>query len=211
MTFNDSSNLQRSSDALKLEPEDLDGHTIDELSDYLDTDRNPANPSIDQSPGSQIALRALAHLRAVSQSLLAADMAANTYRDDSWIHNIMDSIGMEARAGRNIPFAHTTPDAELIVTEGALRGVIRTSGDNVEGALIGRVKLDGDITALREPITVLVNMSVLAGQSIPDTVDLVRAAVWAELMQHSELQITSIDITVQHLFELPPGTSEESP
>lgn len=210
MTVNDPSHLQPSSDALKLEPEDLDGHSIDELSDYLDTGQYPANPSIDQSPGSQIALRALARLRTVFQSLLAADTTANTSRDDSWIRNIMDSIGMEARAGRDIPLAHTSPYAELIVTEGALRGVIRSAGDNVEGALIGRVKLDGDVTAPGEPIVVLVNMSVLAGQSIPDTVDQVREAIRVELMQHSELTITSIDITVQDLFELPPGISEKN-
>lgn len=203
MTFDDSATRQPNRDALKLEPENLDGHSIEELSDYLDTDQYPANPSIDQSPGCQMALQALARLRTTAQSLLTADIAANTSRDDSWIRNIMASIGMEARAGRDIPLAHTSSTADLIITEGALRGVIRTAGDNVQGALIGRVKLDGDVTTPREPIVILVNMSVLAGQSIPATADQVRAAIQVELTRHTELNVLSVDITVQDLVDLP--------
>ena len=39
--------------------EDLDGHTIEELSDYLDAGRTPVDASIEGSPGCRIALDAL--------------------------------------------------------------------------------------------------------------------------------------------------------
>jgi len=46
----------------------LAGHTIEDLSDYLDRGRTPADPTIDDSPECQIALRSLQRLRTVQRS-----------------------------------------------------------------------------------------------------------------------------------------------
>src|SRR5690606_10365468 len=61
---------------LGLDPSDLDGHTIEELTDYLDAGREPANSSIDSSAGCVLALDALERLRALTPALMARDEAA---------------------------------------------------------------------------------------------------------------------------------------
>ena len=48
------------SDGTAPETADLDGHSIEELSDYLDAGRQPRNESIESSAGCQIALDSLA-------------------------------------------------------------------------------------------------------------------------------------------------------
>ena len=58
---------------LGLEPTDLDGHTLDELTDYLDAGRQPADRSIDESPGCQLALDALERLQGLGAELIAAE------------------------------------------------------------------------------------------------------------------------------------------
>ena len=54
---------------LGFEPEDLDGHSIDELTDYLERGRTPADPSIEGSPACRNALRALERLRDLARRL----------------------------------------------------------------------------------------------------------------------------------------------
>ena len=44
------------------DPADLDGHTIDELGEYLDRGRIPFDPSIEASPGCQLALQSMERL-----------------------------------------------------------------------------------------------------------------------------------------------------
>lgn len=209
MTTDDSANLPSTDASLKLEPENLDGHTLAELVDYLDNNERPVSLSIDQSPGCQIALDAMKRLHTISQSLLANDIAVSPPRDDSWISNILTSIGMESRAGRDIPLAQPSPRASFIVTEGALRGVIRAAGDNIGNALIGRVKLEGNVTVPGDPIVVMVDLSVFVGISIPDTVDEMRTAIRQQLISHSELNITSIDITVHDIYESSSNSVDE--
>ena len=55
-----------------LEPGDLDGHSIDELTDYLDAGMQPADPSIDDSPACQNALAAIIRIRHASLRSLEA-------------------------------------------------------------------------------------------------------------------------------------------
>ena len=183
-------------EVLALEPEDLDGHSIDELSDYLDAGMTPPDTSIDDSASCQIALHALTRLSAVSRAMLDEDVAEQEPTDESWVASILTSIGLEARAGRSIPFTPPTPTSELNVTEGAVRGLIRDAGDDTEGLLIGRVRLEGDVTIPGEPIRVHVQASSLWGKSIPATADLVREAIARSLREHTELNVVAVDVTV---------------
>ena len=66
-----------------LEPEDLDGHTIDELADYLDAGMLPADPSIDESAACQNALAAIVRLRQSSLGSLEAAAANEAPADDA--------------------------------------------------------------------------------------------------------------------------------
>ena len=179
--------------------DELDGHTIEELSDYLDRGYQPAIASIDQSSGCQIVLNALRRLRALSASLLEQEALAEQPRDDRWVQRILGQIGLEARAGREIPFQAPVTNASLGITEGAVRGIIRAAGDAVGGAIIGRCRLDGNVSVADEPIIVSIDLSVVWGTGIPAVVERIRAAVLRDLAIHTELNILAVDVTVHDI------------
>jgi uncharacterized alkaline shock family protein YloU len=192
-----------------MEPEDLDGHTIEELSDYLDSERSPADRSIDESAGCQIALDALERLRALTPELLASDTAAEPEADETWVQSILAGIALDARAGRRIPIVIDLPGADAGITEGAVRGVIRAAENTFPGVLIGRCRFEGDVTVPGEPILVRVDVSVAYGLPILDLVDLLRAEIAMRLRAHTTLNVTGIDITVSDLRQPPSRTGEE--
>jgi uncharacterized alkaline shock family protein YloU len=194
---------------LSMEPEDLDGHTIEELSDYLDSGRSPADPSIDESAGCQIALDALERLRALTPELFVSDTAAEPEADETWVQSILAGIALDARAGRRIPIVIDLPGSDAGITEGAVRGVIRAAENTFPGVLIGRCRFEGDVTVPGEPILVRVDVSVAYGLPILDLVDLLRAEIATRLRAHTTLNVTGIDITVSDLRQPSSRTGEE--
>ncbi len=194
---------------LGLEPDDLDGHTIEELSDYLDADRTPADPSIEGSPGCQLALQAMRRLRALSHSLMDADVAATPAPDEGWIGRILEGIALDARAGRRIPLDHADPTADLAITEGAVRGLIRAAETDVEGTIIGRCRLTGDLTAPGAPVTISVDASVLWGENLPGMAERLRAAILRRVTAHTDLTVEAIDITVYDIHRLSRAGEED--
>lgn len=187
---------------LGLEPTDLDGHTLDELTDYLDAGRQPADRSIDESPGCQLALDALTRLQGLGAELIAAEAAAEPAVDENWVDRILSGIAMDARAGRRIPFDSPDPKADLAITEGAVRGLIRSAENAVPGLLIGRCRLDGDVTQPGTPIRVAIEASALHGQSIPKVAAELRAEVDRGLRAHTELNVVAIDIAIRDIREV---------
>jgi len=197
------------SGGLGFEPEDLDGHTMDELGDYLDAGRTPADPSIDASPGCRIALDALERLRRLGPALLDQDTAAEPQADENWVRSIINGIARDARAGRRIPLSVAEPDDDLGITEGAVRGLIRSAGDAVPGVLIGRCRLDGDVTIPGAPIRIDVEASVPYGLPIVRLTQRLRTEIGDRLRTHAELNIAGIDIVVHDVRDLPKGGGEE--
>ncbi|WP_337004316.1 MULTISPECIES: hypothetical protein [unclassified Microbacterium] len=193
---------------LGLEPTDLDGHTLDELTDYLEAGRRPADRSIDESPGCQLALDALERLHGLGAELLAAEAAAEPAVDETWVDRILSGIAMDARAGRRIPFASADPHVELGITEGAVRGLIRAAENAVPGLLIGRCRLDGDVTIADAPIRVEIDASALHGQPIPVVAEQLRTEVDRGLRAHTELNIVAIDIAIRDVREASSWTEE---
>ncbi|MGH3690402.1 MAG: Asp23/Gls24 family envelope stress response protein [Microbacterium sp.] len=187
---------------LGLEPTDLDGHTLDELTDYLDAGRQPADRSIDESPGCQLALDALARLQGLGAELIAAEAAAEPEVDESWVDRILSGIAMDARAGRRIPFDSPDPKVDLAITEGAVRGLIRSAENAVPGLLVGRCRLDGDVAQPGSPIRVEIDASALHGQSIPKVAEELRAEVDRSLRAHTELNVVAIDIAIKDIREV---------
>ncbi|GAA4192573.1 hypothetical protein GCM10022288_25010 [Gryllotalpicola kribbensis] len=175
----------------------LDGHTIEELSAYLDAERTPTNFSIESSAGCQIALTALARLRELTAHTLEVQAAVEPEPPDSWVHSIMNRIALEARTGRDIPISHPAPTAHLTMTEGSVRGMIRAAGDSIPDVIVGRCRIDGDVTVPGEPVTVTIDISVAWGASIVVAADHARRAIRWELLRHSELNVAAIHITVQ--------------
>jgi uncharacterized alkaline shock family protein YloU len=190
-----------------LEPEDLDGYTVDDLSDYLDAGMTPRDPVIDVSPACQIALAALARLKALTATFLDEEAAVEQPRDDSWISSLLQNISMESRAGRQIPFRKAELRTELVITEGAVRGLIRAAGDMVHGILVGRSALVGDVTRLDEPITVEVDATIIWRNNIPDAAQQLRDAIQITLARNTDLAVAGITVTISDVHITPEESS----
>lgn len=192
-------------DAPGLSPDDLNGHTLDELGDYLDRDRTPADPTIDGSAGCQLALDALTRLRELSGSMLDAEAAREPARDDDWIARILGFISLEVRAGRTIPYRASTPAAPLSITEGAVRGLVREAGDELGDLVLGHVALDGDVAMPDAPITIVIEASAYWGDSITHAIERARTLIYERLRLHTDLTIVSVDIRVHDIVDPPEG------
>ncbi len=192
-----------------FDPADLDGHTLDELSDYLDAGCTPPDPSIDDSPACQMALDSLAEVRAAADALLRKEAETQPDVSESWIVGILAAISMNVRAGRSIPIAHPAATARLSVTEGAVRSLIRSAGDSVGGVLLGRCELNGDVAAPGAEVAISVELTVLWGQNIHDKADQVRAAIARAMLDNTELKVTSIDVIASDIH-LPVDEGGES-
>ncbi|WP_259614062.1 hypothetical protein [Microbacterium paraoxydans] len=186
---------------LGLEPDDLDGHTIEELSDYLDAGRTPKDLTIEESPGCQLALDALERLRGLGSALMDEDAAAAPPADESWVERVLSGIAMDAQAGRRIPFASDDPGVELAITEGAVRGLVRAAEEAVPGVLVGRCRLHGDVTVPGAPVRVAIDASVRLGDPIRSAADRLRAEVDTRLRRHTELQVVGIDVAITDVRE----------
>lgn len=174
-------------------------HGIDALSDYLDHDMLPADPTIDESPECQRVLRSLRRVRALATPLMEADEAAVTTLDQGWIRGIMENIEREAKAGRDIPFATADEAATLVITEGTVRGLVRGAGDRTPGILVGRCILEGDVTVLGEPVTLHVRVSIGWGRPVAEAIAQFRDEVATGLRQHTDLVVAALDIIVDDL------------
>ncbi len=185
---------------LGLEPDDLDGHTIEELADYVDSGRTPRDPSIESSPGCRIALDALEGLRGLSAELLATDAEAEPPTDDAWVQRILADITLDARAGRRIPLDTPADHVDLGITEGAVRGLIRSAEASVPGLFVGRCRLEGDVTDPAAAIRITVDVSAPYGQPVRPMIDRLREEISRRLSAHTQLTVLGIDIVVQDLY-----------
>ncbi|TFD32031.1 hypothetical protein E3T40_13265 [Cryobacterium sp. TMT1-19] len=191
------------------EPDLLDGHTIDELSDYLDRGKMPTDPSIDTSTACQMAMASPKRLRGAMSTLLRDEAEEQPARDDNWVTAILDRIVLDVRSGRDIPISHPSPNPQLFVTEGAVRGLVRAASDTVDNLIVGRCRLDGDLTALGAPITVTVDASVYKGENIPALADKLRDTLVGALRTHTELAIAGIDVIIRDIYLIKPEHGEE--
>lgn len=185
-----------------LDPADLDGFTIEQLSDYLDRGRSPSDPAIEQSPGCQLALDALERLRALGPALVLSDASAEPPPDEGWVQQVLAGITQDARAGRRVPISSTASGADLGITEGAIRGLVHAAEREVSGMLIGRCALLGEITEAGQPVTVRVEVSVPYGEPIPALVARLRSAIAGRLAVHTTMALAGIDIAVQDVRQL---------
>lgn len=183
-----------------LEPDDLDGHSVDELTDYLDAGMTPADPSIDDSPACQLVLAAIVRLRHTSLDALEDAARDEQPVDEGWLAGVMSNITLEARAGRDIPYATTSPLEVASVTEGAVRALVRSAGDGVPGVVVVRCELDGDVTLPGEPVRALVTVTVRLGRRLTTVADEVRTAVAAVLAQQTELDVVGVDVVVRDVI-----------
>ena len=172
------------------------GYSLEQLSDYLDRGRIPAIPEIDENPACQAMLDSLARVATYSRELIDADAAANPDIDETWFGSLLATIGREVRAGRDIPLTASDPLTRLSISEGAVRELVRSAGDSVDGVLVGSCAIDGDVSDPEAEITVAVTISVVLDAPIARLAQLVRERIHTELLKHTELHVAGIDVTV---------------
>lgn len=181
------------------QPDDLDGYTLERLADYLDAGRQPYDPGIESSPACRHALAALRRLQDVAADLLDDGDEEDVADEEAWVTRIMGHISLDAHAGADFPLTSDDPDVTLVMTEGALRALIRAVGDDQPGFLIGRVQFHGDLNRPATLLTIRVHVTVRHGIRIPPAVDLLRDEISATVHKHTDFQDLQIDITVQDL------------
>lgn len=189
------------------EVETIDGHTLDRLADYLAAGREPADPTIESSAACRLYLAALTRLQERSWAALAREAEREPDRDDVWIDGLLTSIRSEVRSGRDIPVSGPDSRSELSLTEGAVKGIIRRAVDAVGGVILGRCTLEGDVTEPGAPIAVEVTAAAAHDQDLRALADRLRRMVRSELDRHTELVITSIDVTIDDVYVAGEGAS----
>lgn len=189
--------------------DDLDpgcGRTLEELSDYLRTGTSADSSHIDNCPQCQGALAALRRLHALTGELRDHDLTEAGTADEPWFRTIMDNLRLETRAGRSIALAPAHSGDDLSETEGAVVALIRTVGDTVEGATIGKCRLNGDLETPGARIGIDVNITALWGDRLPDVSRALRRTLAQALSTHTELNIDAINITITDLREVSPSS-----
>ena len=171
------------------------GYTLDDLSAYPDRGRLPAIAAIDTNAECRAVLDSMERVGALSRELLASDVRENPSVDENWLGSLLTSISRELRAGRDIPLSSTDPTTSLSITEGAVRELVRSAGDSVDGVLVGSCTLIGTPDGT-EPIQVSLTISVVLARPLQELAEEVRKRVYSELLKHTELDIEAVNVTI---------------
>lgn len=185
------------------------GKTLTDLSTYLAHDRLPYDPAIENCAECANALRALQRISSLSRTLIATNAQDLQKPQASWLDGIFSHISTENRAGRDLPLSSFDSSITLAITEGAVRALIRDTGDQIPGLLVGSCRLQGDADTAGAPVRILLTVSVAALAPIPPLIERLRADVYAALRRHTELNLESIDIIVQNLHNIPQKAGSE--
>lgn len=181
-------------------PTTLDcGTTIERLTDYLEAGRLPVDAHIEACPECLNALEALERVGRLSRDLIADDAARLPATSDGWFERILTTIHSELRAGRSFPISHPDPRVHITVTEGAVKALLRTTGDSLDGVYISRTRIDGDAEEPGAPVQITLTASVRFGIPIPELAELLRSMAHDALRRHTELNVTAVNITVEDL------------
>lgn len=169
------------------------GRSIEDLSDYLDTGVSADAGHIEHCPQCQARLAGLRSLSAAALDLMADDVDSAGADGAGWLDGMLANLRMETRAGRVIPLSGGPLD-ELTETEGAVIAMVRSVGDSLGGALIGRCRLEGDVTVACAPVEVHINVSAQYGYPLPSLAQELRDAVFAKLQAHTELNAVAVHV-----------------
>jgi hypothetical protein len=175
------------------------GRTVEQLAEYVDAGRMPRDPHIESCPECLTAIEALERVGQLSRDLIADDAARLPGLPDSWFERILSTIHSELRAGRSFPISHPDPRVHITVTEGAVRALLRTAGDSIDGVFISHTRIDGDAETPGAPVEIDLVASVRWGTSIPQLTDSIRRLAYEALATHTELNVTAVNVTVEDI------------
>lgn len=177
------------------------GHSLADLSEYLDTGHIKDPGHLADCPECQSGLASLRRLSALGDELLEADTAASGSGNDDWMKTILGNLRLELRPGRDIPLRADTSGDVLTETEGAVSALIRSVADSLPGTAAGKCRLHGDVTEPGAPVTVAVDLAVVYGHPLDERAATLRRMLAATLARQTELNITAIDVTITDVLE----------
>lgn len=172
--------------------------TLEELSDYLASGCNPPREEIDSDPEARHALAQLRRLTKLTNELTMD--TADVDDETPWWLNVLHNLSTETRTGRLVPLTTQVDGAEHFITEGAIKALIRDAGDAVPGALLGRIRFDGDIEQPQAPVVVDIDVTIKAHTVIPEAAEQIRHAALESLSHHSSLKVAAINVTISDVF-----------
>ncbi|MDP9989373.1 hypothetical protein J2S98_004563 [Arthrobacter oryzae] len=175
------------------------GRTLEQLSDYLQTGVSDDTDHIEHCPQCQAGLAALRRLDTLTRELIDDDVKRANPADEPWFRSILDNLRLETRTGRTLPLAADHPGDTLSETEGSVIALVRSAGDAVPGSTIGRCRIDGDLTIPAAPVRLNLNVTAIWGTPLYGLAYQLRKAIAEALATHTELNVTSINITVTDL------------
>lgn len=187
-------------DDLPLPDDDLDGHTIEELADYLDRGRTPVDPSIEGSAACRLAMTNMQRLRELSVGALERRADAEPDREAGWVDRLLEAIRAEVRPGRDVPVAHPDPRLQLALTEAAVRGLVRRAGDTMGGVVMGRCTLDGDLEQPGAPVRIDVTAGLVYGEPAKATADRLRRTIAEAVERHTGLVVDAVDVRFDDVY-----------
>lgn len=183
------------------------GHSLGELSAYLDTGEFSDPGHLESCPECQSGLATLGRLSEFAGDLVHADLAEAGSGTDDWMQSILSNLRLELRPGRTIPLHSDNPADALSETEGAVTALIRSLVDAIPGTAAGKCRLLGDVTEPGAGISVHVDVAVVYGHHLEERATSVRGVVADALRTQTELNITGISVTVTDVLD--PGIGEE--
>jgi uncharacterized alkaline shock family protein YloU len=172
------------------------GYTLEELADYHERGRMPADAAIEGDPQCRAILDSMDRLGTLSRALVEHD--AQIVIEESWFEQIIGAVARESRAGRDLPLSETG-DVRLVVTEGAVRGLVRDAGDSVEGVVVESVDVAVLPESEGESIDVALSISVLYGVAMRELAERVRDAVASALHQSTPWTVGAVDVIIDSL------------
>lgn len=178
---------------------EYDGHSIEELSEYLDRGRSPANKRIESSAKCRAALQQLEQLQDLGNRWFNDRVAAEAQHSESWIAGMLRAIAKYPRQGRHIPLPGSHAAAGLTISESALAGIVRTAEHMVPGVIIGRCRFRGEVAEAGAPILIEIDASVPFGVPITVVATRLREAIATTVHEQTGLNICGIDIRVRDL------------
>ncbi|MEB4614689.1 hypothetical protein, partial [Leucobacter sp. M11] len=200
--MNHADDLQEGPELLAEEPR-YGGFTLDELAEYLDRGRTPRNPEIEANEECRSVLTSLARVRTLTGDALAAEATVHGHLDQPWVERVFSMIRADAREGRAIPVRHPHPAVRLSISERALRALIRACGDQVAGAVIGRVLFHGDIDVAGAPVAVEVRIALFMFTAVSAVAQPLRDRIGRVIRTHTDLALTEVNLVFTNVIPAP--------
>ncbi|GAA3690023.1 hypothetical protein GCM10023081_29380 [Arthrobacter ginkgonis] len=192
--------------------------TPEDLGDALVAGSPSPEDHVRGCPECRARLEALRRLEALSAELLQEDIRAAGAGDQSWLEDVLANLSLEPKAGRSVPRAGIRPegvhgngvpeDSGCFRTEGSIISLIRATGDSVDGTIIGKCRLHGELATAQAPVRVEVSVTALWGYPLPGLAADLRATLSGALAAHTDLNVAAIDILVTDLLDTPPGRAD---